>query len=80
MKQEEEQVKSNYDSLYIKRLASADALNAPLTHHLYGQFESWRHFASWGIEDEHGPGSRGPLCHPNCWVWVGRLCYVHEKH
>ena len=36
---EEEQVKSNDDSLYIKRLESIDALNAPLTH-LYGQFES----------------------------------------
>ena len=43
---EEEQVKSNDDSLYIKRLESADALNALLTHHLYVQFESWRRFAS----------------------------------
>ena len=36
---EEEKVKSNDDSLYIKRLESTDALNAPLTD-LYGQFES----------------------------------------
>ena len=54
---EDEQVKSNNDFLYIKRLGSADALNASLTHHLYGQFESWRRFASLGTEDERGPGS-----------------------
>ena len=39
-KQVQERVKSNDGSLNIKRLEPANALNAPLTHHLDDQFES----------------------------------------
>ena len=39
-KQVQKQVTSNNGSLYIKRLGPTNALNAPLTHHLYNQFES----------------------------------------
>ena len=40
-KQVQKQVKPNDGSLYIKRPEPAYTLNAPLTHHLHDQFESW---------------------------------------